>query len=191
MADLIIKPSVGTDNKLIIQNQAGNAVLTTDNSGVTLTNANLANANNVYPDNHLVFLGTDAGSSTTSSPTSPTATGLTVTVVQATVAKFSKIVINWQAIFRIKVGSSHCLGQIRCYRNYGAGTESLLFDTSNIGTNGTTLADQTLNVGGTVIDESLAAADSTYEFYFLKGGAANAGDMTFGTPSRINLFGII
>ena len=36
MADLIIKPSVGTDNKLIIQNQAGNAVLTTDNSGVTL-----------------------------------------------------------------------------------------------------------------------------------------------------------
>jgi hypothetical protein len=36
MADLIIKPSVGTDNKLIIQNQAGNDVLTTDNSGVTL-----------------------------------------------------------------------------------------------------------------------------------------------------------
>tara|TARA_R110002167_G_scaffold43642_4_gene131760 strand:+ start:41 stop:604 length:564 start_codon:yes stop_codon:yes gene_type:complete len=52
MADLIIKPSVGTDNKLIIQNQAGNAVLTTDNSGVTLTNANLANANNVYPAGH-------------------------------------------------------------------------------------------------------------------------------------------
>jgi predicted heme/steroid binding protein len=36
MADLIIKPSVGTDNKLIIQDQAGNAVLTTGNSGVTL-----------------------------------------------------------------------------------------------------------------------------------------------------------
>ena len=53
MADLIIKPSVGTDNKLIIQNQAGNAVLTTDNSGVTLTNANLANANNVYPAGHV------------------------------------------------------------------------------------------------------------------------------------------
>jgi hypothetical protein len=32
MADLIIKPSVGTDNKLIIQNQAGNAILTTGNS---------------------------------------------------------------------------------------------------------------------------------------------------------------
>jgi hypothetical protein len=54
MADLIIKPSVGTDNKLIIQNQAGNAVLTTDNSGVTLTNANLANANNVYPLGHVI-----------------------------------------------------------------------------------------------------------------------------------------
>ena len=54
MADLIIKPSIGTDNKLIIQDQAGNAVLTTDNSGVTLTNANLANANNVYPAGHVI-----------------------------------------------------------------------------------------------------------------------------------------
>ena len=57
MADLIIKPSVGTDNKLIIQNQAGNAVLTTDNSGVTLgtvTAGNLSNSAIVYPDGHVL-----------------------------------------------------------------------------------------------------------------------------------------
>ena len=46
MADLIIKPSVGTDNKLIIQNQAGNAVLTTDNSGATLGGVSLKLARN-------------------------------------------------------------------------------------------------------------------------------------------------
>jgi hypothetical protein len=45
MADLIIKPSVGTDNKLIIQNQAGNAVLTTDNSGATLSNVTVTSGN--------------------------------------------------------------------------------------------------------------------------------------------------
>ena len=150
----------------------------------------------IFPSGHMVFLGTDVGSNTTASPTTPTATGLTFTVAQATVAKYSKIIINWQAIFRIKrktssPASAHCLGQIRCYRNYGAGTESLLYNTSNIGTNGTAIDDQTLNVGGTIIDESLASADSIYEFYFLKGGAANAGDMTFGTPSCINLYGII
>lgn len=32
MADLIIKPTSGTGNKLILQNQAGNAILTTGNS---------------------------------------------------------------------------------------------------------------------------------------------------------------
>jgi hypothetical protein len=32
MADLIIKPASGTGNKLIIQNQAGNAILTTGNN---------------------------------------------------------------------------------------------------------------------------------------------------------------
>jgi hypothetical protein len=76
MADLIIKPSVGTDNKLIIQNQAGNDVLTTDNSGVTLTNANLANANNVYPLGHVIQtkITTDAEDLDTTSNVASSAT---------------------------------------------------------------------------------------------------------------------
>jgi len=37
MSDLLIKPEAGSGNKLILQDQAGNAVLTTADSGVTLT----------------------------------------------------------------------------------------------------------------------------------------------------------
>ena len=36
MADFSIKPTAGTGNKLIIKDQAGNAVLTTSDAGATL-----------------------------------------------------------------------------------------------------------------------------------------------------------
>jgi len=38
MADLMIKPEAGSGNKLILQDQAGNAVLTTADSGASLNN---------------------------------------------------------------------------------------------------------------------------------------------------------
>ena len=44
MADLIIKPATGDGNKLILQDKAGGAVLTTADSGATVANATLANA---------------------------------------------------------------------------------------------------------------------------------------------------
>jgi len=44
MADLIIKPATGTGNKLILQDKAGGAVLTTADSGATVTNATLTGA---------------------------------------------------------------------------------------------------------------------------------------------------
>ena len=42
MADLIIKPNPSTGNKLILQDQAGNAVLTTDDSAGAALGGNLA-----------------------------------------------------------------------------------------------------------------------------------------------------
>ena len=42
MADLIIKPNSATGNKLILQDQAGNAVLTTDDSAGAALGGNLA-----------------------------------------------------------------------------------------------------------------------------------------------------
>ena len=42
MADLLIKPLTGAGNTVTIQDQAGGAILTSENSGATLTNATLA-----------------------------------------------------------------------------------------------------------------------------------------------------
>ena len=42
MADLIIKPNSSTGDKLIIQDRAGGAVVTTADSGATIANATIA-----------------------------------------------------------------------------------------------------------------------------------------------------
>ena len=49
MADLTIKPQAGSGNKLIIQDQAGGAVLTTADSGATIANATLTSPTLVTP----------------------------------------------------------------------------------------------------------------------------------------------
>ena len=43
MADLIIKPATGDGNKLILQDKAGGAVLTTADSGATISCATIIN----------------------------------------------------------------------------------------------------------------------------------------------------
>jgi len=42
MADLIIKPSIGAGNKLILQDQAGTAIITTSDSGAVMANTSVA-----------------------------------------------------------------------------------------------------------------------------------------------------
>ena len=42
MPDLIIKPTNTSGNKVIIQDQAGSAVLTTSDSGVTISNVTIS-----------------------------------------------------------------------------------------------------------------------------------------------------
>ena len=68
MADIIIKPQTGSGNKLILKDQADAAVLTTADSGATLSNntqdnitrlgtvttGNLSNSAIVYPTGHLI-----------------------------------------------------------------------------------------------------------------------------------------
>ncbi|MDP6586614.1 MAG: hypothetical protein QF535_18310, partial [Anaerolineales bacterium] len=49
MADLIIKPATGDGNKLILQDKAGGAVLTTADSGATIANATLTSPTLVTP----------------------------------------------------------------------------------------------------------------------------------------------
>ena len=72
MPDLTIKPNAGSGNKVIVQDQAGGAVLTTADSGATLGNStqdnitrlgtvttgNLSNSAIVYPAGHIVDVKT-------------------------------------------------------------------------------------------------------------------------------------
>ena len=49
MANMIIRPATGTGNKVIVQDQAGAAVLTTADSGATITSATLNSPTLVTP----------------------------------------------------------------------------------------------------------------------------------------------
>ena len=67
MADLIIKPATGDGNKLILQDKAGGAVLTTADSGATIANATLTTptianmANCTFPVGHIIQFVTATG----------------------------------------------------------------------------------------------------------------------------------
>ena len=52
MANLVIRPASGAGNKVVVQDQAGAAVLTTADSGATLANVTLANG--VFPAGHVL-----------------------------------------------------------------------------------------------------------------------------------------
>ena len=71
MADLIIKPATGDGNKLILQDKAGGAVLTTADSGATIANATLNSPTMVTP-----ALGTPASGVMTNMTGTPSAINL-------------------------------------------------------------------------------------------------------------------
>ena len=60
MPDLTIKPNAGSGNKVILQDQAGGAVLTTADSGASIANATLVTptnasmANCTFPAGHVI-----------------------------------------------------------------------------------------------------------------------------------------
>ena len=99
MGNLIIKGKGGAGNKLIIQDQAGAAVLTTADSGATIANATItaptiANmANCTFPTGHIlgvqnaVMQGTQAISTSLIDVTDGT-TALSVTSTNTTATKF-------------------------------------------------------------------------------------------------------
>ena len=71
MADLLIKPLTGAGNTVTIQDQAGGAILTSENSGATLSNATLTSPTLVTP-----ALGTPASGVMTNMTGTPSAINL-------------------------------------------------------------------------------------------------------------------
>jgi len=63
MANLVLKPSTGAGNSVIIKDQGGGAVLTTADSGATIANATLTTptiasmANCTFPSGHILQVG--------------------------------------------------------------------------------------------------------------------------------------
>jgi len=86
MADLIIKPSAGSGNKVILQNQAGNAILTTGNSAT----------DSVFPAGHIIQVKSSsydtAVSTTSTSPVSINA-ALEPSIIPS--SSSNKIFITW------------------------------------------------------------------------------------------------
>ena len=81
MADLAIKPTTGSGNKVIIQDQAGGAVLTTADSGATIANATLTSPTLNSPTLVTPALGTPAsGVMTNMTFPAGTITGYTTTI---------------------------------------------------------------------------------------------------------------
>ena len=99
MPDLIIKPTATSGNKLILQYQAGGAVLTTADSGATYANATLtaptiANmANCTFPAGHILqVVQYSATSEVTSSSTSYVSAGLDKAITPSSTS--SKVLIT-------------------------------------------------------------------------------------------------
>jgi hypothetical protein len=67
MANLVIRPASGTGNKVVVQDQAGGAVITTADSGATIANATLTTptianmANCTFPVGHIIQFVTATG----------------------------------------------------------------------------------------------------------------------------------
>ena len=74
MADLIIKPTSGTGNKLILQNQAGNAILTTGNSAT----------DSIFPAGHTLQTRFNSNSTAASATTSTKQTAASHTITPLT-----------------------------------------------------------------------------------------------------------
>ena len=102
MPDLIIKPEATSGNKLILQDQAGGAVLTTADSGATIANATLTTptiasmANCTFPTGHPIQVKGDtyapAGAVTIStSSTRALSDNLQVEITCASTSNYLKI----------------------------------------------------------------------------------------------------
>ena len=146
MPDLIIKPTATSGNKLILQDQAGGAVLTTADSGATYANATLtaptiANmANCTFPANHVIQTVTAQAASGTLVVNSGTENYRASADLTISVTGGNKLIVyaiggaigneNGTSTFvggalnAIYSSTDHKLGQLNCWYPSGTGGAS-------------------------------------------------------------------
>ena len=113
---MIIRPASGTGNKVIVQDQAGAAVLTTADSGASLTAPTIANMTNcTFPAGHILqVVSTTKGDTWSSGATTAWAdvTGLTATITPASTS--NKIYFSFAVSFS---GESNSYPAFKVYRD--------------------------------------------------------------------------
>ena len=92
MVDLVIRPSGGAGNKIILKDQAGDAVLTTANSGVTIANATLNATVLSFSDTPQAMSSSGAVSLTTTLTTVASSGAITLTLANGTQGQIKIIV---------------------------------------------------------------------------------------------------
>jgi len=106
MANMIIRPSSGTGNKVIVQDQAGAAVLTTADSGATVANAILASTT-TFPAGHVLQVvnttKTDTFSESLSANVNSSQNAIQVSITPSSAS--NKILILWSINASGYVGS--------------------------------------------------------------------------------------
>jgi hypothetical protein len=106
MANMIIRPSSGTGNKVIVQDQAGAAVLTTADSGATVANAILASTT-TFPAGHVLQVvnttKTDTFSESLSANVNSSQNAIQVSITPSSTS--NKILILWSINASGYVGS--------------------------------------------------------------------------------------
>ena len=135
MANLIIKPNSATGDKLILQDRAGGAVLTTADSGATIANAtlnsptmvtpalgtpasgNLGNSAIVYPAGHVIQVKTHvidsaSNSSTTTGSSFTNVSGFPVSFTPKKASGESTIVFCFTATSYCQQGWAQCMAHL-------------------------------------------------------------------------------
>ena len=134
MPDLTIKPVAAAGNKLILQDQAGGAVLTTGDSGATFSGGNIGTATAgtlgssvVFPAGHItkIFYNTDTSGDMNTTANSGTNT-IACTPMSFTAVSGRKYIIigNQQLATSNETGSNHQNRVLRYHIYYGTTSRS-------------------------------------------------------------------
>ncbi len=151
MPDLTIKPNLGAGNKVIIQDQAGAAVLTTADSGATLSNSTQDNITRLgtvttgtigsgvtFPAGHIIQTVHGIGGNTPATHNGATWTNLETLGTTITVTKGNKVLVFAHSVNWYTSGTANHNGTVRIQLSDGTNqgeTNAVLLWTQNFSIN--------------------------------------------------------
>jgi hypothetical protein len=165
-------PEIRINNKVLVT-QTGAA------EPVLASNVNLGSA--TFPDGHTLsyHFSSLTGTFDTDTNTSYQDTGSEIMVPAAFVALGSKILLTFNHMFRVNVGTSNALIDIQVIRT--TPSSATLQSWNFVGVDGTAISTIKFNFDKTIVDSSLGTGDHTYKLQYRKanGSTTNAGGIYY------------